>query len=167
MQITFHSPVLISKDTKKMKNFYQKILKQQIEFDLGNCIIFSCGLTIWKLQPHYPLTQHLKYEYHGNGNKNLELCFETDEFEKVVQELKQVELNLIHDVTEENWGQLTIRFFDPENNMVEIGESMPCFVKRMYKNGLTGKEISEKTSLPLDKVREYVNPNHSSQPHSL
>jgi len=157
MQIKFHSPVLISKDIKKMKNFYQKILKQQIEFDLGNCIIFTCGLTIWKLKPDYPLTRHLHYSYHSNGNKNLELCFETDEFEKIVKELKKVELNLIHDVSEEKWGQLTIRFFDPENNIVEIGEAMPCFVRRMYKNGFSEKKISKKTSLPLDKVEEYVN----------
>ncbi len=157
MQIKFHSPVLLSKEIKKMKHFYHKILNQAIEFDLGNCIIFTCGLTIWKLQPDYPLTKHLKYDYHGNGNKNLELCFETDEFEKVVEELKQVELNLIHDVNEEKWGQLTLRFFDPENNIVEIGETMPCFVRRMYKDGLSPEEISEKTSLPLEKIKEYLN----------
>ena len=56
-------------------------------------------------------------------------------------------------VTEETWGQLTIRFYDPENNLIEIGETIPCFVKRFYNQGMTIEEVSQRTLVPLEFVK--------------
>ena len=57
-------------------------------------------------------------------------------------------------MTEELWGKQTIRFYDPENNLVEIGETIPCFVKRFRNQGMSGEEISKKTSVPVEMVNE-------------
>jgi catechol 2,3-dioxygenase-like lactoylglutathione lyase family enzyme len=156
MHIKFQSPVLISNDIEKLKNFYLNVLGQEIELDFGNCIVLKCGLSLWQLQPDFPITKHLQYRYHNSGNKNLELCFETDEFENVIEELRKFELILLHDVTEEKWGQFTIRFYDPDNNLIEIGETLPCLVRRLSESGLTSNEIIKKTGLPDNKVKEYL-----------
>lgn len=156
MEIKFHSPVLISQDIQTLKNFYEEVLKQEVQFDFGSCFIFKCGLSIWALEPDYTITKNLGYSYHEGGNKNLELSFETDDFEEVVQSLHKSNVKLLHDVTEENWGQLTIRLYDPENNLIEIGESMPSFVKRFANDGLSPEEIAQKTSIPLETVKEYL-----------
>jgi transposase len=35
----------------------------------------------------------------------------------------------------------TMRFYDPENNLIEIGETISCFVKRFKNQGMTEIEV--------------------------
>jgi catechol 2,3-dioxygenase-like lactoylglutathione lyase family enzyme len=152
MQIKFHSTVILCHDFDKMKAFYQEVLQQEIDLDFGNCIGFKNGISLWKLTEDYPIAKRLGRTYDLSGNKNLEICFETDEYERVVAGLKKLNLKYLHETEEESWGQKTIRFYDPENNLIEIGETIPCFVKRFKNQGMTETEVSERTSVPLEMV---------------
>ncbi len=154
MEIKFHSTVIMTEDFELMKSFYQNILQQQIEFDFGNCIGFKNGLSLWKLKEEYPIAKNLGRTFDKSGNKNLEICFETDDFETVVENMEKHKLNFLHQETEELWGQHTIRFYDPENNLVEIGETIPCFVQRFRNQGMSAEEISKKTFVPIEMVSE-------------
>jgi catechol 2,3-dioxygenase-like lactoylglutathione lyase family enzyme len=154
MSIRFHSTVIFASDFEKMKSFYLELLQQEMEYDFGNCIGFKNGLSLWELKEEYPLSQKLGKTFHPDGNKNLEICFETDDFDSVASDLGQHNLNYLHEVVQETWGQRTIRFYDPENNLVEVGESIPCFVKRFYSQGLTLEEVARLTSVPLEHVKE-------------
>jgi catechol 2,3-dioxygenase-like lactoylglutathione lyase family enzyme len=154
MEIKFHSTVIITKEFELMKSFYQNILQQKIEFDFGNCIGFKNGLSLWKLKEEYPIAKKLGRTFDKSGNNNLEICFETHDFELVVENLKKHQLKYLHKVIEELWRQHTIRFYDPENNLVEIGETIPCFVKRFRNQGMSAEEISKKTSVPIEMVSE-------------
>ena len=157
MQIKFHSAVLITNKYEIMKKFYSNVLEQEIEFDFGNCSSYKCGLSIWQLQPYYPLTDALGRQFSEKGNNNLELCFETDEFQSVVEKIRTHEIEYLHDVTEEKWGQLTLRIFDPDNNIVEIGETIPCFVNRFHKQGMNAEQINERTSVPIEAIKQITN----------
>lgn len=156
MNIKFHSPVLITKDIKKLKQFYEEVLKQSVELDFGTCITFQCGLSIWQLNKDQLIAQKLDYTHHKDGNKNLELTFETDSFDETIRALKENKPKLLHDVNIEAWGQRTIRFFDPESNLIEIGETIPSFVKRLHSEGLNIEQLTEKTGVPKHLVEEYV-----------
>ena len=159
MEIKFHSTVILTEEFEQMKTFYQDILQQKIDFDFGNCIGFKNGLSLWKLKKEYPIAKKLGRTFDKSGNNNLEICFETDDFDLVVENLKKHKLNYLHKVTEELWGQQTIRFYDPENNLVEIGETIPCFVKRFRNQGLSAEEVSKKTSVPIEMVNEICQEN--------
>jgi catechol 2,3-dioxygenase-like lactoylglutathione lyase family enzyme len=154
MEIKFHSTVIITEAFEQMKLFYQNVLQQKIEFDFGNCIGFKNGLSLWKLKEEYPIAKRLGRTFDKSGNKNLEICFESDDFELVVQNLKKHQLKYLHIETEELWGQQTVRFYDPENNLVEIGETIPCFVKRFHNQGMTIEEVSKRTSVPTELVSQ-------------
>jgi catechol 2,3-dioxygenase-like lactoylglutathione lyase family enzyme len=154
MEIKFHSTVIMTEEFEQMKSFYQNILQQEIEFDFGNCIGFKNGLSLWKLKEEYPIAKKLGRTFDKSGNKNLEICFETDDFELVVENLKKHKLNYLHEVTEELWGQQTVRFYDPEKNLVEIGETIPCFVKRFKRQGMGIEEVSKRTSVPIELVEQ-------------
>lgn len=154
MEIKFHSTVIMTEEFELMKSFYQDILQQKIEFDFGNCIGFENGLSLWKLKEEYPISKKLGRTFDKSGNNNLEICFETDDFESVVESLKKHKLIYLHNETEELWGQQTIRFYDPENNLIEIGETIPCFVKRFKRQGLSNEEVSKRTSVPLEMVKK-------------
>ena len=154
MNIKFSSVVIFTKDLEKMTLFYKDILQQEIEIDFGNCIGFKNGLSLWKLTNEYPIAQKLGRTYDNAGNNNLELCFETDDFEAVINKLSNYDFAYLHKSVEETWGQQTVRFYDPENNLVEIGETIACFVKRFYRSGMTSMEISKRTSVPKDFVEK-------------
>jgi len=159
MEIKFHSAVIIADNLDKMKQFYQDVLLQTIEVDYGNCIGFKNGLSLWKLKSEYTIAKHRGNTFDRLGNKNLEICFETDDFEQLLSNLEKFSLNYLHKVNEELWGQKTIRFYDPEDNLVEIGETMNCVVKRFLKLGMSTLEVSEKTSLPIQMVIDMCNQN--------
>lgn len=89
MEIKFHSTVIMTEEFELMKSFYQNILQQQIEFDFGNCIGFKNGLSLWKLKDDYPIAKKLGRTFDNSGNKNLEICLETDDFELVVESLNK------------------------------------------------------------------------------
>jgi len=156
MEIRFHSTVIMTEDFEKMKNFYFNILKQEIEVDFGNCISFKNGLSLWKLNKDFTISKKLGRTYDKSGNKNMEFCFETDAFDNIVEELSKLDLIYLHKAIEEPWGQRTIRFYDPENNLIEIGETVSCFVKRFYNQGLSIEEVAQRTSVPIEFVKEYV-----------
>lgn len=154
MNITFHSTVIITQQFDTMKSFYKELLKQEIVHDFGTCISFASGLSIWKLSEEDPLSKKLGRTFDASGNKNIELCFETEEIIEVEKLLYNYSLEYLHRLVEEKWGQRTIRFFDPDGNLIEVGESIPCFIRRMYGRYKSLEEVSKRSSVPLDMVRE-------------
>jgi lactoylglutathione lyase len=156
MEIKFHSTVLITPDFEKLVKFYTEVMKQEIAFSFGNCVGLKCGLTIWELKEDYPIVKKQGRLYGKNGNENIEICFESDEFQEAIEELQKHDLKYLHTEMEELWGQHTVRFYDPDNNLVELGETLNCFVLRFHKEGLTIDEISAKTSVPLEMIKQII-----------
>jgi len=152
MDIRFHSSVIFCNDLQKQQEFYEKFLGQKIVRDLGGCLVFEGGFTLWRLEEEFPVSSEMGYTYEPIGNRNLELYFETGTFEDAVENILTGDLRMLHNVTEEKWGQYTIRFYDPEGNLVEIGESMKCMVARMRGSGMDAHAIAEKTGLDHDYV---------------
>lgn len=62
-------------------------------------------------------------------------------------------MKYLHETTEELWGQQTIRFYDPENNLIEIGETTSCFVRRFKNQGMSLEEVSKRTFVPVETVK--------------
>jgi hypothetical protein len=95
MEIKFHSTVIMTEEFELNEIILSKILQQQIEFDFGNCIGFKNGLSLWKLKEEYPIAKKLGRTFDKSGNKNLEICFETDDFELVVEKFKKIQIELL------------------------------------------------------------------------
>jgi len=152
--IRYDSAVLITNNVEGMKRFYMDVLRQQLRFDFGRCQILECGISIWQPDEN---TAVMKAPGIGKGpNGRLELCFDTEDFEEDVAHVMLHCPKMLHGVAEEAWGQRTIRFFDPDGNLVELGESIPCFCRRLYREGMTVQQVAEKTGVDIDKVKEYV-----------
>jgi catechol 2,3-dioxygenase-like lactoylglutathione lyase family enzyme len=156
MSIRLHSSVLLTTDVKRLSAFYVQVLGQEVEHDFGACIILRCGLSLWQPSNDLTITAKLGYSCHPSGNKNLELCFETEAFEADVERLQASGIRWLHDLVEEPWGQRTVRFFDPDGNLVELGESIPAFIRRHYASGLSAQAVAEKTGVPLDTVLQFI-----------
>ena len=158
MDVRFQSTVLITKRFGEMKLFYTGLLGQEVRLDFGNCITLGCALTLWELREGYVLSEVLGPQGVRPGNGSLEICFETDDFDNEAVRIKADNVTLLHDVAEETWGQRTLRFFDPDGNIVELGESIPCFCRRLHASGLNIAEVAQKTGVRLETVELYLKP---------
>lgn len=152
MKLSFHSTVIFCNDLNKQREFYEEFLVQKVVQDLGECLVFENGFTLWKLGKELPVSRELGYDYEPIGNRNLEICFETDAFGDAVEKVLVSDIRLLHNVEEEPWGQYTIRFYDPEGNLVEIGESLKCMVNRMKTSGMSVNEIVKKSGMKKSAV---------------
>jgi catechol 2,3-dioxygenase-like lactoylglutathione lyase family enzyme len=154
MNLKFHSSVLFVKDLEISKQFYCDFLKQEIETDFGNNIVLKGGLSLWQI----PDWHSLKSDFYikDNTNNALELYFETEDISQITKIINSNNISKHHDLTEESWGQKTIRIYDPDNNLIEIGEKLESFIKRMYLEGLTIEQINKKSGVPINLISEYI-----------
>lgn len=149
----FHSPVIFVKDIEKSQDFYIRILNQEIEHDFGKNVILKSGLALWEINEKHIISQELETKVQSN---KFELYFETEQIDETYNKLKGENIEFLHDINEEPWGQKTIRFFDPDKHLIEIGENLETFVKNMKKDGLTSGQIVEKSGIPIETVIELL-----------
>ena len=151
------STAIFVKDIEISKDFYCNILGLPVELDFGKNVIFKTGFAVWEIQKNHIIPSELGMENISTPSfHRFELYFETEDLPEIFESLKQKGVNFLHEIHEEPWGQHTIRFFDPDNHLVEIGESMKQFVCRFYNQGLTVEQVSKRTSVPVEQVKRLV-----------
>jgi len=117
---------------------------------------------MWFLKPDSQFGKHIIPDKIGLDKirdysvSRFELYFETNNIVQDFNDLKSKNVKFLHEIHEEIWGQQTIRFFDPDNHLIEIGESMEQFVSRFYKQGLTIEQISARTNVPVEEVKRLI-----------
>jgi catechol 2,3-dioxygenase-like lactoylglutathione lyase family enzyme len=152
------SSVLFVEDIEISKRFYTETLGLVIEMDFGKNVILRGGVTIWEVQEKHIIPLELGVSNIRNkGINRFELYFETDDLEEISNKVKSRNTRLLHDIHEEPWGQRTIRFFDPDNHLIEIGEPMKVFLGRLHDQGFSFYQISQRTGVPAKDVIELLN----------
>lgn len=154
MKLNFHSTVLFVRDIKVSKQFYCDILSQEINSDFGNNISFKTGLSLWQIPEGHIL--NTDFYNKRNSNKSLEIYFETEDIEEIVKFINSKNIKKHHELIEESWGQKTIRIYDPDNNLIEIGEKLESFIKRMYQEGLSIEQINKKSGVQMNLISKYI-----------
>lgn len=149
----FQSSVIFVKDIEKSRDFYCRLLKQEIETDFGKNIIFKAGFALWQPDKDHLISLNLDPTTRSQG---FELYFEDDNIEKIHAELSSENISFFHGIREENWGQRTIRFFDPDGHLIEIGEPLDVFRLNMKNRGLDASEISSKTGMDVYSVHRIL-----------
>ena len=153
--ITYSSAVLLTEHFDLMRRFYENVMGQAVRFDFGSCVQFECGLSVWQPAEGHAAKKALK-KTHCEGNGALELCFEAEDFDAQSARVSEMGVMLAHGVIEESWGQRTLRFYDPDGNLVELGESMAAFCRRLYASGLNLEEVVKKTGIEQGTVKRCL-----------
>jgi hypothetical protein len=126
VNIRFHSAVLFTANVKRLSAFYIGVLGQQVQFDVGACVIFQCGLSLWQPSNELTIAAKLGYCCHPSGNKNLELCFETETFESDVKRIKASGVKLLHDVVEEAFVPRLPHQASCRGHRISVAQDTPC-----------------------------------------
>jgi hypothetical protein len=157
MKLNFFSPVIFVRDLGVTKSFYSGILKQDVRTDYGWSFILNNGVSFWQIDMIHIIPEKIGYnKLIDRGTNRFELYFETEDIDNDYLELSKNKVRFLHPVVEESWGQKTMRFFDPDGHLIEIGESVEIWVKRLEERGLTLPEISEKATLSEKKIAEIL-----------
>ena len=151
-KIKFICPLITVADMKRSRSFYENILGQKVESDFGENISF--GVFAIHLQPHFKMLIDNK-EVAGGGN-NFELYFEYDNVEQICEKLKAENVEFVHELREQPWKQFVVRFYDPDKNIIEIGETIEHLIFRLHQQNYSSDEISKMTGLHKDFIEEAM-----------
>ena len=149
----FISPLITVSDIKRSRDFYENLLNQKVKFDFGENVTFQGDFSI-HLRTHFRELIDNK-EIRPGGN-NFELYFEYDDVDQIAQKLKENNVVFVHETREQPWRQKVVRFYDPDENMIEIGESLEFLCFRLSNEGLPLEQISVITYMPVDFVKNAL-----------
>ncbi len=156
MNIKFQNALLFVKDIKASRVFYEKVMKQRVEYDFEEDVVFKGGFAIHDANH---ISNLLFQRQNPNiedklGQENFELYFECDDLDQSFSQITESGAKIIHPLIEQPWGQKVFRFYDPDFHIIEIGEPMAAVLKRYIKAGLSDVEISKRTSMPVEEVQK-------------
>jgi catechol 2,3-dioxygenase-like lactoylglutathione lyase family enzyme len=150
--------MIIVADIAKSKQFYISVLSQEITLDLGSYVVFE-GFSMMSREQWNTLTNDALISPCDMGH-NFEMYFEENDLDDFARRLDGYsDIKKFTPLGAAPWGQRTIRFLDPDNHVVEVAESMETVVKRFLSSGMTIKETSEKTMMPVKFVQKCYDEN--------
>lgn len=142
MQMRLQGVCIAVKDITLSKKFYQDLFGLEIFQDYGINISFVGGLF---LQQEFDWLLNIPKESVLQKSHNMELYFEEDKFDDFLAKLEQRnDIRYIgNGVKTAGWGQRSIRFYDPDYHIIEVGEDMKMVVKRFLDSGMSMEETSK------------------------
>lgn len=149
----YKNTMIVVKNIDRTKQFYTTVIGLNIISDTGENVVFSGGLAA-QTEKSWLLFTHSDANIIKYGTHNMELYFEEKDYFKFLCEVKKSDVEIISEM-EMPYGQRVLRIYDPDKHIVEIGEDMGIMVRRLYNEGLSKKNISEKTGLTLEMIHNY------------
>jgi len=149
----FMGSLIVVEDIEKSRYLYEKILGQTVKFDFGENVTFKGDFAIHQKSHFQNLIDNKPVLQRSNS---CELYFEHNDLIPVVQELKKLDVEFIHEIKEQPWQQQVIRFYDFDKNLIEIGESMEHVAYRLSKRDLSIDEIAKITYLEPAAVQSAI-----------
>lgn len=142
------------KDINLSKKFYQEIFGLEVLQDYGINISFG-GLS---LQQEFDWLTGVPKESIAEKPHNMELYFEEDDFDCFIAKLGQRnDIKYIGDgIKEAGWGQRSIRFYDLDGHMIEVGENIKMVVKRFLDSGMTMEETSKRMDVSITELEAIL-----------
>lgn len=160
--IKYHSVVLISSDLQKSKRFYQDLFGLEAELEIEGLITFKEGISLW-LQS---IASELMYKGADisppQEKPGVEIYFETDDIDGFFEMINAKSVRLLHQVQSSPWQQRTVRFFDPDGHLIEVGESMEEVIRRIAGEGHTPEEVAALTFMPVDIIKAILSSHQES-----
>lgn len=149
----FVSTMLVVSDIDKAVDFYKKVLGLEIVADFGANKTLTGGVALQTLSSYKDFIEKRNINFGGN---NFELYFEEDNFDDFIDRLKRLDIKYIHKLKEHSWGQRVIRFYDLDENVIEVGENMISVCKRFIDTGMTVEQVAKRMDVPFNYVKQCI-----------
>lgn len=139
------------KDINRSKKFYQELFGLEVFQDYGINVSFGS----LSLQQEFDWLLDIPKESILTKSHNMELYFEEDEFDDFIAKLEQRNdiCYVGNGVKEAGWGQRSIRFYDLDGHVIEVGENMKMVIKRFLESGMTLEETSKRMDVSVSDLQ--------------
>lgn len=148
----FKNPLLVVTDMERSKMFYQEVLGLHVTMDFGANVTLTGGVCLQTKDSWKDFINAASDDI-VFGSRDSELYFEEDNFDKFIEGIRNIEsIQYVHPVIEHRWGQRVVRFYDPDQHMIEVGENMKVVCRRFLNSGMTVEEAAKRMDVPIKFV---------------
>lgn len=141
------------KDINRSKLFYQEVFGLKVYTDYGINVSFGD----FSIQQDFDWLVGVPKESVMEKSNNMELYFEEDDFDAFVLKIKQRnDIEYLGDVKEAGWGQRSIKFYDPDGHIIEVGENLKMVVKRFLDSGMSMEETSKRMDVSVSDLKKIL-----------
>ncbi|MBQ4347965.1 MAG: VOC family protein [Firmicutes bacterium] len=148
----FKNPLLVVSDMEKSIEFYKNTLGLKVIMDLGANVTLTGGICLQTKESWMDFVDFGGTEIIFGSNSS-EIYFEEDDFAAFIRKLSAIEgINYVHRPLEHSWGQKVVRFYDPDKQIIEVGESLRTVCRRFWDKGMSIMEISKRMDIPVKFV---------------
>jgi catechol 2,3-dioxygenase-like lactoylglutathione lyase family enzyme len=146
---------IVVSDINTSRQFYEDLFRLEVIEDYGTNIAFNCGIS---LQQDFDWMLDIPDGTISKESKSMELYFEEDDFNAFLEKLSTFpDIRYFGDgVKEQNWGQRTVRFYDPDSNIIEVGENLKEVAERFLASGMTLEETSKRMDISLPDLERLI-----------
>lgn len=157
MNIKYEGVAVMVADLEASRRFYEGVLGQKVLMDNGPHVAYEGGFSLWEAG-HAAEVVFGKAQAHPGpmGEDNFELYFECGDIDAASRDMAEAGVNEVHPVVEQPWGQRVARYRDPDGHLVELAEPLPLVVRRFMGQGMSLEQVAEKTSMPLELVKQMA-----------
>lgn len=146
-------PLVVVDDIKRSRYLYESILGQTVKMDFGENVTFEGDFSIHQRDHFQSLIGNKSVIKKSNS---FELYFEHDALPDIVEIIKELNLEFVHEIVEQPWKQQVVRFYDYDMNMIEIGERMEHVAYRLSQQNYTYDDICKITYLDKESVEKAI-----------
>ena len=142
------------KDINLSKKFYQELFELEVFQDYGINVSFG-GLS---LQQEFDWLIGVDKKSIIKKSHNMELYFEEENFDDFITKLTQYkDIQYVGEgIKEARWGQRSIRFYDLDGHVIEVGENMKMVVKRFLDSGMSMEETSKRMEVSIAELESIL-----------
>lgn len=157
-EIKFKGPAAYVRDLDRSREIYEGVIGLKIERVMTHqgreiAVAYTAGLSIWAADHAFPVIfGSAPAAFPAAEPPAWENAFEVQDVLAMYQRAITANLRFAHALRELPWGQRTFRVYDPDGNILDIGETHEAAVRRMVADGMPREEVSEKICLPLETI---------------
>lgn len=149
----YQSTLIAVTDMARSLAFYQQVMGQEVLLNYGENVTLSCGVALQSLEGWKQFLGTTDIQLKGRSG---ELYFEEDDMDSFLKTLNTHEIEYVHPLATQPWGQRCIRFYDPDGHVIEVGENMAAVTRRFHQEGMSVPEIAKQMGIAEEYVRAYL-----------
>jgi catechol 2,3-dioxygenase-like lactoylglutathione lyase family enzyme len=161
-EIQFKGPAAYVRDLDRSRRFYEDVLGLKVARVMARegrpiAVAYTAGLSIWDAGDAFasifgssaPDARHADHPVWENA-------FEVQDVDAMYERAMAAQSRFAHPLRELHWGQRTFRVYDPDGNVIDVGETHAAAVRHMVAGGMSHTQVAEKISLPVETVERFV-----------
>lgn len=149
------STQLIVNDLEISKKFYEHTLLQEIKYDFGDKIVYWGDIVLMN-KTYFENSLRNKKAAQVNKEQLSILYLECDDIYKIHNHFCEHNVHFIHEIKKEPWQQNVLKIYDPDQNIIEIGEIVETTILRLNEKGKSIQDIVDMTYMSHEFVDSVI-----------